>query len=93
MASDADIVKIGGDIDGLWHELNVLRLVVAYLISLEVNKNEDADAALRTIAEQLHAQFDDRTVPDSKRSSMEAARLAIDDLVGMARAIAGLGEG
>jgi hypothetical protein len=51
-----------GEIDDLWHELNVLRIVVAYLVSREANKSENPDAVLRTIADELHRQFDDNTV-------------------------------
>jgi len=54
-----------GEIDGLWHELNVLRIVVAYLVSREANKSENPDAVLRTIADKLHRQFDDNTVQES----------------------------
>ena len=77
-----------GEIDGIWHELNVLS-VVAYLVSREANKSGIPDAVLRTIADQLHRQFDDDTIPESQRQTMEAARLAIDDLMEMARAITG----
>jgi hypothetical protein len=78
-----------GKIDGLWHELNVLRIVVAYLVSREANKSENPDAVLRTIADELHRQFDDNTVQESQRQTMETARLAIDDLMEMARALTG----
>ena len=77
-----------GEIDAIWHELNVLS-VVAYLVSREANKSGNPDAVLRTIADQLHRQFDDDTIPESQRQTMEPARLAIDDLMEMARAITG----
>jgi hypothetical protein len=80
-----DALKLSGEIDGLWQELNVLRVVVAYLIARAAKGNDDPDGALRQIAEELNTIWDDRAEPESKRPTFEAARMAIDDLMAIAR--------
>jgi hypothetical protein len=72
--------KFWGDIEGLWLELNVLRIVVANLIAREAIRTNDPDGALRKIADDLHASWDDSSASEEQRRKIEPARMAIDDI-------------
>ncbi len=79
---------LSGDVEGLWLEVNVLRTVVANLVAREARRSENPEVAMRRIADDLVSCFDETHESDNKQASLEAARMAIDDLMEMARSAA-----